>query len=236
MNDLKISLIGYGKMGELVHNTAVQKGIEIVSMIDPRIEDMSNPISEISMARANVCIDFTTPESVLDNIRILSSLGKNIVVGTTGWYSHLNDVRQIVESSNIGLIYSSNFSVGANIYFAAVEMLLRISKGREYELSGIEKHHKEKKDKPSGTARTLENMIEEITGKGLKFQSIREGEIKGIHTLRFDSEHDSIEIIHSAKNRKGFAHGALLAAEFIKDKKGFYDPEDFRKYLLGEKK
>ena len=237
MSDLKVSVIGYGKMGELIHNTAIQNGIEIVSMVDPRIEDMFNSISELSIGHADVCIDFTTPESVLNNVRKLSSLGKNIVVGTTGWENnHLSEVRRIVESSDVGLIYSSNFSVGANIYFAVIERLLKISSEKEYELSGIEMHHKEKKDKPSGTARTLEKMIKEITGRNLEFQSIREGGIKGVHTLRFDSEYDFIEVTHSAKNRSGFAYGALIAAEFIKDKKGFYGPDDFRRYLLDERK
>ena len=128
MSDLKVSLIGYGKMGELIHHTAIQNGIEIVSMVDPRIEDMFNSISELSIGHADVCIDFTTPESVLNNVRKLSSLGKNIVVGTTGWENnHLSEVRRIVESSDVGLIYSSNFSVGANIYFAVIERLLKIN-------------------------------------------------------------------------------------------------------------
>ncbi len=252
MSNLKISLIGYGKMGRQIENLAVQtfdeKGIEVVSVIDPNYEPVFSrmfcnqpvfkEISEESVKDADVCIDFTTQDVIVDNIKKLLILGKNIVVGTTGWNneSQLGEVRDFVSSYNGGLIYSTNFSVGANLYFALVERLSALSINKGYDMYGVEMHHSEKKDKPSGTARSLENMIFDITGKKIDFASIRAGKITGIHTTGIDSEFDNIEITHSAKNRGGFAYGALLAAEFIKDRKGFYGPKDFMKYLLEERK
>ena len=236
MSNLNISIIGYGKMGKLINEIATQRGIDVVSIVDPEYVRGYKEISEKSVGSADVCIDFTTQDVIVENITRLVKLEKNVVVGTTGWYNHLDEVKDLVDSSNIGLIYSTNFSIGANMYFAIVKKLLALSRGNEYDAYGIEMHHNEKSDKPSGTAKSLEKMILDITGKKVDFASIRAGKIAGIHTVGIDSEFDNIEITHSAKSRKGFAHGALLAAEFIRNKKGFYGSEEFMKYLLEERK
>ena len=237
MSNLNISIIGYGKMGKLINEIATQRGIDVVSIVDPEYVQGYKEISEKSVGPADVCIDFTTPHVVVDNIKKLIILGKNIVVGTTQWDNHLDEIRNLVEQSDIGLVYTPNFSYGGNAYFQLVSNASEIlGDNGKYDASGHEIHHKRKLDAPSGTARELERIITENFGKETHFSSQRLGYFPGTHITTFDSEDDTIQIIHTAKNRKGFAHGALLAAEFIKDKKGFYDPEYFRKYLLGERK
>ncbi|MFN7181860.1 MAG: 4-hydroxy-tetrahydrodipicolinate reductase [Planctomycetota bacterium] len=239
--NLKISIIGYGKMGKEIEITAKQREIEVVSVIDPLIEIVApgytyKSISEESIKNAEVCIDFTTPNAVIHNIRKLAELRKNVVVGTTGWYENIDLVKEIVESSRIGLIYSPNFSIGVNIFFRIVRFASKNLSGESsYDIYGQEIHHKEKKDSPSGTAKTLEKIIKEETGRYISFSNIRAGYVTGTHIVCFDSEWDSIELRHAAKNRKGFAHGALIAAEFIRNKEGLYNGEDFINYLASRK-
>ncbi len=237
MSDLKISIIGYGKMGKEIETLSSARGIEVASIIDPVTETLSyrhkyRAISKESVKNADVCIDFTTPDAVLDNIRKLARLKKNIVVGTTGWYEHLDEIRELVQSSGIGLIYSPNFSPGVNIFFRIVEFASRNLGSRgNYDIYGHELHHREKQDSPSGTARMLEKIIKNACEKEISFSSTRAGHILGTHIIGFDSAHDSIELKHIAKDRTGFAHGALLAAEFIRNKRGLYNQRDFADYL-----
>ena len=241
MSDLKISIIGNGRMGREIESLAPKRKIEVVSVIDPYIDTLAHSykykaISRQSIKDAEVCIDFTTPDSVIGNIKRVASLKRNIVVGTTGWDEHLDEVREIVNSSGIGLIYSPNFSPGANLYLKIMEIALRIlGNNPDYDIFGQEMHHREKSDIPSGTAKTLEKMVKDITGKEIRFSSTRAGHITGTHRVGFDSESDLIEITHTAKNRRGFALGALIAAEYIRGKKGLYNQRDFVNYLMNGK-
>ena len=169
-----------------------------------------------------MAIDFTSKDVVVKNIEEVAKLGVNIVVGTTGWYDDLNAVKKIVEKYKIGFIYSPNFSVGVNVFFKMIDFASKLfAKLPEYDVYGLEIHHKAKKDSPSGTALKIASKI-----KGFHFESIRAGRNPGFHEVVFDSQADGITLSHQAYNRVGFAKGALMAAEFIKNKKGIFSFED----------
>jgi 4-hydroxy-tetrahydrodipicolinate reductase len=229
----KIALVGYGKMGKEVERTAVEMGFTITDIFE-----INNPINPENQYEFDVAIEFTTPESVVQNIEKISLLKKNIVVGTTGWYDRLDQVREIVEKSGIGLIYSPNFSVGIQIILKIIEEVSKIlNQINNYDIIIEETHHRKKKDAPSGTAlkiaeKILQNFKNkerivtnpmELDSKSIQIASLRLGEVYGIHRVILDSEFDTLEISHTAKTRKGFAIGALLAAEFIFEKQGFYE-------------
>jgi len=247
---MKIALIGYGKMGRTVHEVAKEMKIEVVSIIDPTDPSATHrEINENSLKYVDVAIDFSNPKAVLSNVEKVANLKKNIVMGTTGWYDHLNEVRKIVENNNIGFIYSPNFSIGVNIFFAIVEMAAQlINKANWYDAYIYESHHNQKLDSPSGTAKELAqillknihrkkkivtgNLDRRIEPDELHIASIRSGYITGLHVVGFDSEFDNIELRHEAKNRKGFAIGAIIAAQWIKDKRGFYSFSEIFKDLI----
>ncbi|MEK7106990.1 MAG: 4-hydroxy-tetrahydrodipicolinate reductase, partial [Patescibacteria group bacterium] len=194
----------------------------------------------------DVVIDFTSPEIVLNNIKTVAYAGKNLVVGTTGWQEHLPEVKKIVLESDIGLIYGQNFSVGANIFFRVIAHATKLfSAFTAYDVCGFEIHHAGKKDSPSGTAlRTAQEILQnsnvkktlqtelldrQIRPDELHFASVRSGINPGFHQVIFDSTADAVTISHSAHNRQGFAQGAILAAEFIRGKKGLYTFDDVMK-------
>jgi 4-hydroxy-tetrahydrodipicolinate reductase len=246
---MKISLVGYGRMGHLLHKVAEEQGHEIISIIDPNSSEATHKeITEGSLRNTEVVIDFSSPEAVLENVKKVASFKKNIVVGTTGWYENLEEIKKVVEKSGIGFIFSPNFSLGVNAFFKITRNVARIfNKLKDYDVYGIEYHHSRKKDSPSGTAKKLgEIVLEEIDRKKelqvekldrpikkeeLHFASVRGGEFPGTHEIGFDSEADTIKLVHIARSRKGFALGALKAAEFIRDKKGFYTIEDLVKEI-----
>ena len=209
---MKIAIIGYGKMGRLIEEIAQKKGLEITSIVDPK--HFNNRIDKETVSKADVCIDFSHPDVVLDNIENCLELGKNIVVGTTGWDTHLQKVKNWVAESDRGLIYAPNFSIGVNIFIKLVEKAAKLLK--DYDVAGVETHHKEKADAPSGTALAIQAKC------SMPFNSIRVGNVAGIHEIVFDSPVDNITLTHQAKNREGFALGAVDAAMWIKNKKGFY--------------
>ena len=245
---MNIAIIGYGKMGHEIERIAKSKGINVVSIIDPADNNANyREIDEKSMHNADVCIDFTNPNAVIGNIQKISKFKKNIVIGTTGWYDKLNEAKDIVKKGNVGLIYASNFSIGVNVFFNIIENAAKIiNKIEEYDIYGYELHHNKKIDSPSGTARTIgEILIKNIKRKNkllfekidrkiepneLHIASVRAGSIPGTHVVGFDSSADTIELKHVARNREGFALGAIMAAQWIQNKKGFYDIDD----LLGE--
>lgn len=203
---LKIALIGYGKMGRMVEAIALERGHRIV------------PLEE-----AFVCIDFTRPEAALPNVQKLAPLGKNIVMGTTGWYEQLPEVEKLVKQHAIGFLYAPNFSLGVQLFLQVVaEAAKRYLSHEEYSVGGYELHHAAKKDAPSGTAKALMERV----GRPMEFAAIRCGSIPGTHTLIFDSKADTITLQHEARSREGFALGAVKAAEWLTGKKGFYTMED----------
>ncbi|MBV9608540.1 MAG: 4-hydroxy-tetrahydrodipicolinate reductase, partial [Acidobacteria bacterium] len=164
----------------------------------------------------------TTPSAVMENIAACVAAGANIVVGTTGWYEQIPRVRSLVEEGGTGLLYASNFSVGVNLFF---DIARAASAALQHGYSGkiVEAHHALKKDKPSGTAAAIGRIIAESRSQQLPIESIREGDIVGIHQVELDSAGDRIVLKHEAKSRRGFAEGAIKAAEWLRGKKGFYD-------------
>ena len=226
-------------MGKEIEQVAKSRGHNIVQIIDEK-----GGLEEVNPQYIDVAIEVTTPSAVLDNIRLLSEKGINTVVGTTGWYDQLPEVKDIVNKSDIGFLWSSNFSIGVNLYFRMVEAASKlINKAEEYDVWAHEIHHHNKTDSPSGTAKTLEDIllrnidrktavVEEkldrrIEPHELHFSSTRGGPVNFAHTIGFDSEADCIKLEHAARNRGGYVLGAVKCAEWLNGKKGYYEMEDF---------
>jgi 4-hydroxy-tetrahydrodipicolinate reductase len=236
---VKLALIGYGKMGKEIERLALERGMQITARVD--IESPSLLIDGVKSA--DVAIHFAIPGTVLSQVEQLADLGKDVVLGTTGWQNDRANIQAHVERKGIGLVHASNFSLGMNIvYHLLREAGLLFDRFEEYDVSVHEVHHKEKLDSPSGTALTIANILlsgigrkkEILAGSSdgkirpeqLQVTSTRTGAVVGIHRVMFDSPADNIEVVHTAKNRTGFALGALLAAEWIRGKKGFFTMDD----------
>ena len=234
---MKIALIGYGKMGKTIEQIALQRGHQIVSIID--INNTADFDSE-AFRSADVAIEFTTPATALGNYMRCFEANVPVVSGTTGWLSHLDEVKAKCEQEGKTFFYASNLSVGVNIFFALNRYLAKIMNGfPAYDVRMTEVHHIHKLDAPSGTAITLaEGILDNVERKerwtletaeqptDLPIHAIREGEVPGIHEIIYESEADTISIKHDAKSRAGFALGAVIAAEFTAGKKGFLGMND----------
>ena len=234
---MKIALIGYGKMGKTIEQIALQRGHQIVSIID--INNTADFDSE-AFRSADVSIEFTTPATALGNYMRCFEAIVPVLSGTTGWLSHLDEVKAKCEQEGKTFFYASNFSVGVNIFFALNRYLAKIMNGfPAYDVRMTEVHHIHKLDAPSGTAITLaEGSLDNVERKerwtletaeqptDLPIHAIREGEVPGIHEIIYESEADTISIKHDAKSRAGFALGAVIAAEFTAGKKGFLGMND----------
>lgn len=235
---MKIALIGFGNMGQELER--VIKSSDKHQVVSVSLESVDGVWDTRGLRKSDVVIDFTHPSVILENIKKVASMGKNIVVGTTGWYDQISEVKRIVKQKKIGLIYAQNFSVGANIFFKIVKDASNLfAKFEGYDAYGFEVHHTGKKDSPSGTAVRIakeilnnfpakkklqtEKLDRQIEKDELHFASVRGGRNPGFHQVTFDSIADSITLSHQAHNRTGFAKGAILAAEFIKGKKGLYN-------------
>jgi len=215
---MKLALLGYGKMGRMVEQAAQREGAEVVAILDP----ISG--SRGSLGDADVCIDFTEPSAVIDNINAAAAARVAMVVGTTGWYDKLDEARGLVEASGIGLVYGSNFSVGVNLMFKITQYAAELfSRFPSHDPYIEEAHHKFKKDAPSGTAVFLKRIVESQYNREPPTSSTRAGYIPGRHVVGFDSEADTLTIAHTARSRAGFVEGALLAAHWIAGRKGFYE-------------
>ena len=227
-------------MGKTIEQIAIARGHEIVARIDiNNQEDFNSP----EFKSADVAIEFSQPQSAMNNYRRAFAAGVKVVSGTTGWLENMPEVKEACENGST-FFHSSNFSLGVNIFFAINRYLAKIMNGfTNYEVSMEETHHIHKLDAPSGTAITLaEGIIENITRKDawvegvepksseIGITSIRRDEVPGIHTIKYESEVDTISITHDAKSRAGFALGAVVAAEFIKDKTGFITMQDMLKF------
>jgi len=234
---MKIALIGYGKMGMAIEEIALQRGHQIV--LKTNIDNLQdNSIKNIQ--GADVAIEFTGPESAFDNVTKCFDAGVPVICGSTGWLRHFDEARDYCYKKNGALLYASNFSVGVNILFAINRILASLmAPHKEYDVNITEIHHTQKKDAPSGTAITLaEQVLEKVTRKkkwineksedpeDITIFSDRIGMEPGTHRIHYHSEIDDLEIIHTAHNRKGFAKGAVLAAEFIHGKKGIFSMGD----------
>jgi 4-hydroxy-tetrahydrodipicolinate reductase len=234
---MKIALLGYGKMGHAIEEIALQRGHEVVLKIN---DQNLNDLTKENIQKADVAIEFTNPESAVQNILFCLNENVPVVCGTTGWLSKLKLVEDKCKELNGGFVYASNFSVGVNIFFELNKKLASLIKAHPaYEVALEEIHHTQKKDAPSGTAITLAEQILEVSDKKdtwvnsesenkneLSIISKRIDEVPGTHSVKYYSAIDDIEIIHTAHNRKGFAEGAVLAAEFIADKKGIFSMKD----------
>jgi len=228
---MNIALIGYGKMGKAIKEIAEEKGHHVSLIIDKKNSDQMNAEH---FKDIDVAIEFSTPEAAVHNFKKCFEMNIPVVTGTTGWYDEMEEIKDICLQEEKSMIWGSNFSVGVNIFFKINTYLARIAaKHKEYQPFLSETHHTAKLDKPSGTAISLANQILEeyknLDGWSLEqekdklpVEAKREEGIFGIHEISYQSEIDDIQIKHTAKSRKGFALGAVLAAEWLHNKKGFY--------------
>lgn len=214
-------ILGRGKTGSLVEEVARQRGHQVRVLGSAENVHAAGLTSE-ALRDVAVVIDFTTPGAVLENIAACARARKNLVVGTTGWYEELPRVRELVAQSGIGLVYASNFSVGVNVFFE-VARAAAASLRHGYSGEIMERHHVHKKDAPSGTAVVLQKILAENGGQEVEIVSLREGETVGLHEVVLDSPSDTIRLAHDAKSRRGFAEGAVRAAEWLAGRAGFFD-------------
>ena len=221
---MKIALIGYGKMGHIIESIAIERGHEIVCVID---KDNVEDFNSAAFASADVAIEFTTPQTAEANVLRAWAVGVPVVSGTTGWKIEEFRIKNFelrTKNSDRGLMWSSNYSIGVNLLFALNKQLAKFMETYpNYTPHMTEVHHIHKLDAPSGTAKTLQEAIGDKRLALADIESIREGEVPGIHTVTWDSEVDTITISHSAKSRKGFALGAVIAAEWMKGKIGWHE-------------
>jgi 4-hydroxy-tetrahydrodipicolinate reductase len=234
---MKIAILGYGKMGKEIEDISLYRSHTVPVKID---EYNSSSVNPQLLKNVDVAIEFSTPESAIPNIRLCLEAGIPVVVGTTGWYKDFPQVKKEVEEKKGTLFCATNFSVGVNLFFRLNEYLAAMmNKHSDYEVIMEEIHHMHKKDAPSGTAITLaEGILKHMTRKKnwveppdnnpehISIHSIREGEAPGTHTVVYSSQVDEITISHVAHNRKGFANGAVIAAEWIVGKKGIFTMKD----------
>jgi 4-hydroxy-tetrahydrodipicolinate reductase len=222
---VKIAIVGYGRMGKMIERAAEARGHQIALKLDEFNNTNFEGITESNFRDVDVAIDFSVPSAAVPNIQKIASLGTNLVVGTTGWLDHLGEVKKTVERHGIGLVWSPNFSVGVNAFFRIVSTAAKLlSSEPEYEAWAWEIHHSAKKDAPSGTLLKLVNEMKKAGyERPVDTGSNRAGVIAGTHEIGFDSPADTITLRHTARNREGFALGAVKAAEWIAGKKGFHE-------------
>ncbi len=218
---MKVVVLGRGKTGALVAEVAQQRGHQVKTLASSENPDGRGLTLDV-LRQNDVVIDFTTPAAVIANIFRCAEARVPIVIGTTGWYQHLDKIQQLITDKNASLLYGSNFSVGMNFFFKAVQAIAPILRS-QYEGHIAERHHAQKKDKPSGTAVTIQKLFEAGSGVKLDITSVREGDTVGMHMITLDSAHDTIMLTHDAKSRLGFAEGAVRAAEWLPGKTGFYE-------------
>ena len=215
---MKIAILGYGKMGRAIEKIALQRGHEIILKTNSQ-----NPADTADFSAVEVAIDFSTPDTAFSNISSALTQGIPVISGTTAWLEKQTEAEQLAMENNTAFLYASNFSIGVNLFFELNKNLAQLMSNHEqYQASMKEVHHIHKLDAPSGTAISL---AEDMQGE-IHIESERTGEVPGTHIITYQSGIDSIEIKHEAHNRQGFALGAVLAAEWIKDKKGVFSMSD----------
>ncbi len=239
-----IGIIGYGAMGRQIEYMAKELGFQVNGIFD-----IDNPLKSNSKLDFDVAIDFSIPSAVRGNTEILINAGKKIVIGATGWYDDLENIKRLTLDKNAALVWGSNYAIGMQLFFRIVDYVSKMINSIDgYDIFMHEIHHTRKKDSPSGTALSLakiimknmpskQEIVSDLDGSAipddaLNIAASRGGNITGIHTVYLDSLSDTIELKHSAKNRSGFAYGALLAAEWIADKQGFYSFDEVMDEML----
>jgi 4-hydroxy-tetrahydrodipicolinate reductase len=225
---MKIAIVGYGKMGQMIERTAKSAGHEVVARFDIDNNLKGSGLTTENLAGVDVALEFSTPETAVDNLRRLIVLKVPVVVGTTGWYTQFEEIEQLVKKHESSLVYGANFSIGMNLFFRIVRDASRMfARYSEYDPFLVEHHHKFKKDAPSGTALIIAGLMKEsYAERSPQAVPIRAGYVPGIHEAGFDSEADTITLTHIARSREGFARGALLAAEKISGRRGVYEFSD----------
>ena len=233
---MKIAILGYGKMGKVIEEIALQRG----HSIDLKVNQTNLNFDLELLSDCDVAIEFSAPESAVKNINKCFEANVPVVVGTTGWYAEFNAVQERCISENKGLLYATNFSVGVNIFYEINKKLAALMDvNSQYDVKVKETHHLQKLDAPSGTAISIaEGIIDNLDRKDswkndlivfeneLAIESIRTEDVPGTHVVKYESDIDFVEIKHEAKNRNGFAFGAVLAAEYIRGKKGVFTMKD----------
>jgi 4-hydroxy-tetrahydrodipicolinate reductase len=224
---MRILVLGQGKTGKLVAEVAAKRG-HSVHVLDAMENAGAGALTPPFVAGFDVVIDFTTPEAVVQNMRACLATGAKMVVGTTGWYASLADMRGLAERKHAGLLYGTNFSIGVQVMLKLAEQMGASLTGAGYTFSLVETHHVTKVDKPSGTAISIAEMVERGAAKkiAVPIESVREGDAKGTHVLEAVSDADRIVLTHEAFSRKGFAEGAVRAAEWMSTRTGCYDFRD----------
>jgi 4-hydroxy-tetrahydrodipicolinate reductase len=220
---MKLAIVGYGKMGRMIEQLAPEYGFTVAAKAD-----QSREITLEAFAGVDVAIDFSIAEAVIPNTQAIAALGINLVIGTTGWLQHLDELKAIVAGAGTGCVWGPNFSVGVAIFSRLVAQAARMMQSEaEYEAFAWEAHHSAKKDAPSGT---MLKLIDDMRGAGytkhVDVSSTRAGKIPGTHTVGFDSAADTITVTHTARSREGFARGALKAAQWVVGKQGFHEFSD----------
>ena len=241
---MNIAIIGYGKMGKMIESVATERGHQIILKIDI---DNQHDFTPENLENVHAVIEFTKPETAFANVTRCIEYGVPVISGSTGWYDRLNEAKQLCMTHHGAMLCASNFSLGVNIFFEINRQLARLmNRFPDYSAEIEETHHTQKLDAPSGTAITLaEDMIGEISqiekwelsttqpspkrSASLPIRAIRRDSVPGTHNVKYSSEIDDIEIIHTAHSRKGFALGAVMAAEYIHDKKGVFSMKDLLK-------
>jgi len=228
---MKLLILGRGKTGSLVAEVAVERKHHI-QIVGTKENGAGTALTPENLREIDAVIDFTAPHCVLANIEACVKAGKNMVVGTTGWHNEIDTVRKLVEQHETGFVYAANFSIGVNLFFDAVRAAAAALR-HDYSGQIFERHHVQKKDAPSGTAIQIQHLIREASGQEetLEITSFREGDVVGLHEVVLESPADRIYLCHDAKSRRGFAEGAVRAAEWLAGKKGFYDFKDIWREL-----
>jgi 4-hydroxy-tetrahydrodipicolinate reductase len=251
---MKVALVGYGAMGRLIHQLALERGVEVVAIIDTAVDEATHrELCAASISEADVAIDFTHPSVIMEHINKYCECSVPVVVGTTGWYDELLKVKTLVEKTDSLFLWGSNFSIGVNAYYKIVEASARLFNSlEEYDVWGMEVHHHNKADSPSGTAISVSDIVlsqierkesvvfekldRKIDPKEFHFASVRGGAVNFEHKLTFDSVADSVTISHSARSREGYASGALTAASWLlSQSSGFYSLDDLVEQLMSRR-
>lgn len=242
---MNIAIVGFGLMGQKAKEIAISRSHTIDIIIDPINKEATHKnIKDVDLSQVDLVIDFSNKDAVIENAIACGIAKKNLIIGTTGWYENIEKIEKIALENNIGILWSANFSIGVNIYYKIIEKAGElINLYDEYDIWGTELHHNNKKDSPSGTAKDIAKILLEkierktevvydkldrkINPNEIHFSSTRGGPINFSHTIGFDSNSDTITLTHSARDRGGYALGAIKASEWMKDKKGFFNMNDF---------
>jgi 4-hydroxy-tetrahydrodipicolinate reductase len=219
--NMNVLLLGHGKTGALVGEVARERGHQ-VDVLTSKQNAHASALTAERLRQVDVVIDFTNPEAVLENMEACIHHRCPMVVGTTGWYQRAEEIEREVAKAGAALLYGSNFSIGVNLFFEIVATAAAaIPLG--YAPQIVERHHTHKKDAPSGTAVSMQSIVKEVAGVKPEITSVREGDTVGTHVLLLDSPNDTMMLVHDARNRRGFAEGAVRAAEWLKGRTGFYE-------------